>query len=102
MYHFESRSRINTVHSFELALLRERWGRRLYVDPFYNPNLKELSRPGGIATTGTRTTRSWPILVTNTTQLDMPAYLEMNPDLAAEVERDPSWDIIGPLRGVGV
>ena len=23
----------------------------------------------------------------------------MNPDLAAEVERDPSWDVIDPLHG---
>jgi GT2 family glycosyltransferase len=101
MYHFESKSRVNTVYSFELGVLRKRWGPRLYTDPWYNPNLKGTWPTWEHFNDWDENERSWPVLVTNTTQLDLPRYLELNPDLAAEVERNPAWDVMTHFAGSG-
>jgi GT2 family glycosyltransferase len=38
-YHFESRSFSHPIDPAETALIEERWGPELYVDPYSNPNL---------------------------------------------------------------
>ncbi|MEP6297633.1 MAG: glycosyltransferase [Ilumatobacter sp.] len=38
-YHFESRSFSHPIDPAETALIEQRWGRELYVDPYSNPNL---------------------------------------------------------------
>jgi GT2 family glycosyltransferase len=101
MYHFESKSRVNTVRSFELSSLRERWGRRLYTDPWYNPNLNGAWPTWEHFDDWDVKVRSWPVVVTNLTQLDLPRYLELNPDLAAEVERNPAWDVVAHFASAG-
>lgn len=101
MYHFESKSRVNTVRLFEIEALADRWGRRLYVDPFYNPNLNGQSPTWQHFDDWDEATRQWPELVQSLAQLDVPRYLEMNADLAAEVERDPTWDVAGHFVRAG-
>jgi GT2 family glycosyltransferase len=101
MHHFESKSRDKTVHSFEADLLAKRWGRRLYTDPWYNPNLNGAWPTWDHFDDWDENGHSWPVLVTSTTQLDLPRYLEMNPDLAAEVERDPAWDVFAHFAHSG-
>jgi len=38
-YHFESRSFSHPIDPAETALIEQRWGAELYVDPYSNPNL---------------------------------------------------------------
>ena len=38
-YHFESRSFSHPIDPAETALIEQRWGAQLYVDPYSNPNL---------------------------------------------------------------
>ncbi len=38
-YHFESRSFTHPIDPAETALIEQRWGPELYVDPYANPNL---------------------------------------------------------------
>lgn len=38
-YHFESRSFAHPIDPIETALIEQRWGTDLYVDPYSNPNL---------------------------------------------------------------
>ncbi len=101
MYHFESKSRDNTVRSHEIDWLAERWGRQLWRDPFYNPNLKGIAPRWDHFDDWDRVTRDWALVVTRASQIELPLYLELNPDLAATRERDPDWDVIEHFRMFG-
>ena len=65
LYHHESASRglENTAEKIsrylqELALLRERWGAEMFVDPYYNPNLDPRSKDFSLAWPPVRFDRS--------------------------------------------
>jgi hypothetical protein len=102
MYHFESKSRVNTVRRFENETLETRWGRRLYIDPYYNPNLLAAWPVWRPFDDWDQSTRGWPVPVTDLSKLDLPRYFEMNPDLAGELAADPNWDVIEHFRGFGM
>lgn|GEM_PF-404071 len=101
MYHFESKSREKTVHMFESDFLRIRWGRRLYVDPCFNPNLRPDWPRWEPFDDWDEFARGWPTLVASVAQLDLPRYFEMNPDLAATVDSDASWDVTEHFMKLG-
>jgi len=51
LYHFESLTRVPEIKSWESAVMKRRWDRMLFPDPYFNPNLDQgrtdwvISRP---------------------------------------------------------
>lgn len=90
-YHFESKSRENTVRQSEVELLVTHWGSRLWLDPYGNPNWADaqcLPRPDW-----PKFTRQWPEPVTPDSIWDEAGYLEENPDLgSACLDADSGFD----------
>jgi len=100
-YHFESTSRSNAVAAHEIEALERRWGRYLFSDPYYNPNLVPLVPRWQPFDDWEAVARDWPERVTRAERLRPPDYLELNPDLAAAAAADPDWDPVEHFRAHG-
>ena len=81
MYHFESKSRVNSVREFEAEVLQRRWGTRFLRDANYNPNLQVGSASWEEYSDWDAHTRTWPEPVHDFDQVDLEGYLDANPDL---------------------
>ncbi|HEX3678592.1 MAG TPA: glycosyltransferase, partial [Galbitalea sp.] len=101
MYHFESKTRVNTVHHFETDLLTRRWGDRMRRDPYYNPNLVGSPPLWEPFHDWEDITRDWPRAVRYLGDLDTESYLERNPDVAAKVLENPAWDVAAHFAAHG-
>ena len=101
MHHFESQSRVNHVHQFEIDLLRRRWGTRLLSDPYYNPNLQATEATWTPAQDWDHVTRSWAEPIKDVGTVDVEGYLEVNEDVAIEAGRNPDFDVLGHLHTFG-
>jgi GT2 family glycosyltransferase len=101
LYHFESKTRTNSVDEYEQDRLALRWGARLRNDPYYNPNLVAIPPQWQPYPDWQQTTRSWPQVVGNHGVFEAEAYLELNPDLVAARANDPEWDLAGHFATFG-
>lgn len=98
-FHYESKSRDNTVSHWEIERLFDRWGSLVWRDPFVNPNWADPQCEP--RKDWDRVTAGWLERAVSESTIDKLGYLEANPDLLLAAAQDPNFDSYWHFQAMG-